>query len=162
MFDILAAALGAAGAFLAAVFGSQLLTREGRLTGRLHRLGLAHSVLPDSEERHDLERYVLLAAAELNDWIDPGQVARRWLVRILTFALFVAAVAALGHLAGEYDLDFGATTVLGLLAGALVGIVSLVIATLLQRFVHIRKAEVEIGERLERFKKGEGPTSSTR
>lgn len=161
MIDILAAALGAAGALLAAIFGSQLLTREGRLTGRLLRLGTALSVLPDSPERRDLERHVRLAAAELNDWIDPGQMARRWIVRILTFGLFVGAVATLGCLRGEYDLDFGTTTILGFVLGALVGIISLLVATLLQHFVHIRKAQVETGERLERFKRGERADSGS-
>jgi hypothetical protein len=158
MNEIIASVVVAAAAVGIAVAGSQRLTREGRLIGRLQRLGTAYALVPASPEGRELEIHVRRAAAELADWIDPGKSARRWVLRLLTAILFAVAVTVLVLISNALSLDLLVTTVLSVLVGFLVGAASLLIAAGLQRFVDRRESERETAVRLELLRKGERPS----
>jgi hypothetical protein len=157
MNEIIASVVVAAAAIGIAVVGSQRLTREGRLLGRLQRLGAAHALVPSSPEGRELEVHVRRAAADLADWIDPGKAARRWLLRFLTTILFAVVVTGFLLISNALALDLVTTTVLAVPIGFLVGAASLLIAAGLQRFVDRRESERETAVRLELLRKGERP-----
>ncbi len=142
MNEFLAAVIGALAVVVVPAVGwfSQRLTREGRLLLRIDRLGAAYVLLPDSKEKSALGAHLRLAVADLNMWLEPSNKAVRMLRRVITWTLFVIAVVSLSTITTLAGIrDFAVTLPLGLGAGAVAGVLSLVLGSVAEKAMSERR-----------------------
>ena len=149
MNEFLAAVIGALAVVIVPTVGwfSQRLTREGRLLLRIDRVGAAYALLPDSAEKSALEVHLRQAAADLNAWLEPDNKAIRMVRRTITSAIFILVVATLSTittLAGIRDL--AVTFALGLAAGGVAAVLSLILGTVAENAMLKRRDARGSGE----------------
>jgi len=136
MNEFLAAVIGALAIVIVPAIGwsSQRLTREGRLLIRIGRLGATYALLPESNERSDMEVHLLQAADDLNEWLLPANKTVRLARRAITWGLFIAAIVVLSLITSCLEIrDVAVTIPLGLAAGVVAGLLSLVLGGLAER-----------------------------
>jgi len=85
---------------------SQRVTREGRLLGRLRRLGTVYNLLPDSPEKDTFGAHITSVVSDLNAWIDSETLQRRVRTRLvwsITYSLGVAGSITVAVAVGKED-----------------------------------------------------------
>ncbi|GHF14839.1 hypothetical protein [Pseudolysinimonas yzui] len=160
MNEIVAAVIGGAAVVLIPLFAwsSQRLTREGRLLLRVHRLGSAFAVMPESPEKKDFEGHLRRAVADLNEWVSPAKKAQRAVVRFIAGSLYILGVAGLFITYQVFGIeDSILTSLLGVLIGAGVAAASLMVSNIVQRVAAQREDDQQREERMERIRLGKAP-----
>lgn len=136
MNEFFAALIGASAVVVVPLVAwlTQRFTQEGRLLIRIDRYGRAFALMPESSERDEFESHLLRSISELNRWLDPSNRRIRLLQRLITWGLGVAMTVILAVVLGVLHIhDPALTFPIGLAAGAVVAMISIISGTLLEK-----------------------------
>ena len=142
---------------------SRRFTKEGRLLLRIERLGAAHAVVPDSEQRDALGRRLLLLVTELNAWIDVPKEKLRVSQRVLALCVFLVGFAVTVAVTSHIT-DPTLVVVIQIVAGVVIAFASIGVSTLLERWASKGEASrlsaaatAASAERYDALMRGENP-----
>lgn len=124
---------------------SQRATRERRLLLRVQKLGNAYALMPDSVEKATFESHLNGAVANLNQWLDPVNTARRKLIRTINrgtyaFSFIVALIVFASINANDNP---WASSVVGASIGIFIAVVTSASSYLIERSDRKKAAEAE-------------------
>ncbi|WP_439565049.1 hypothetical protein [Microcella sp.] len=158
MPELLAALLSVIGVAVVPFIGwlSQRWTREARLILRVNRLGSALQFVPSSDEKAALEKNVLAAVRDLNEWIEPINRGIRGVQLLIGVLLFVAGSWFVVWLQPLAAVPSAVSFLMSLAIGALVATAMVSTGFLMQRLFTRRRSDADFRNRVERLKRGEG------
>ena len=158
MPELLTALLSVIGVAVVPFVGwlSQRLTREARLLLRVNRLGSSLQFVPSSPEKSDLEKNLIIAVRDLNEWIDPINKVIRAIQRLIGVLLFLAASWFMVWLQSESEVSPAVSFLTSLAIGAVVAGAIVSTGFLMQKTFTRRRSETELKKRIERLRRGEG------
>ena len=152
MLDILGTVLPAVGVAVATALISiaRFLPRRARLLSRVERLGTVFALMPESPQKARVERHLLRALEDLDDWLDPATARQRAWLRVVRWGLVVVSIVGLFavQLASGRALDMWVGLLVGLAVGTGIALITSAAESLAQRMAR-RRQEVEVQMREE-------------